>query len=289
MNRSFIVGASAGRARARVFVLHVEDNPDDVELTKIAFKEIRFPYEIVVLDDGGKALDFLFAAGKFKRRDKRDTPALILLDLNLPKVHGLEVLKRLKDDPILKNVPVVALTSSNEKMDRKRAAALRTSLYIQKPVNFDDFIGVTEKIAELLAAPKPRSLKGVPVLLVDDSEDDVFFTRRAFEEAGVGESLRVVPNGIDALAYLRKEGRFRTAATPAVVLLDLHMPLRSGFEVLRELKADPALRKIPVIVLTDSQLDADVLRNYDCHPDAFLQKPLDVAKLLEAMAALPTP
>ncbi len=133
-----------------IFVLHVEDNSDDVELTNVAFKESGFPYKIVVVTDGAKALDFLFAAGEFQHRDKRDTPTLVLLDLNLPKVHGLEVLSRLKADPLLEHVLVVILTSSNEEKDRKRAAQLGANLYIQKPVNFDDFVVVAGQIEGLL-------------------------------------------------------------------------------------------------------------------------------------------
>lgn len=140
----------------QLFVLYVEDNPDDVELTKVAFNESGFPYKIVVVTDGAKAVDFLFASGEFQNRDRRDTPALVLLDLNLPKVHGLEVLSRLKADPLFKNVLVVILTSSNEEKDREQAAQLGTDLYIQKPVNFDDFAAMARQIEALLKAMKPR-------------------------------------------------------------------------------------------------------------------------------------
>ncbi|MBI3299259.1 MAG: response regulator [Elusimicrobia bacterium] len=135
-----------------IYVLHVEDNPDDVELTRIAFKEAGFPHKVVVVNDGAAALDFLFATGKHEGRDKGDTPALILLDLNLPKVHGLEVLRRLKADALLKHVLVVVLTSSSEDKDRNRAAELGTNLYIQKPISFDSFAAVARKVEELLAA-----------------------------------------------------------------------------------------------------------------------------------------
>ncbi len=143
-------------AQDHIFVLHVEDNPDDVELTKVAFNEIGFPYKVMVVTDGARALDFLFARGEFASRDKRDTPALVLLDLNLPKVHGLEILRQMKADTLLRNVLVVVLTSSSEEKDRKRAAELGTNLYIQKPVNFDDFAVVARQIENLLKALKPR-------------------------------------------------------------------------------------------------------------------------------------
>lgn len=139
-----------------VFVLYVEDSPDDVALTQIAFKSIDFPYKIVVVNDGARALDFLFAKKEFAGRDKGETPALILLDLNLPKVHGLEVLRALKADPLLKHVLVVVLTSSNEEKDRQRAAELGTNLYIQKPVDFNAFGAVVRRVKSLLDALKTR-------------------------------------------------------------------------------------------------------------------------------------
>lgn len=131
----------------RPFLLHVEDNVDDVELTRLAFKAERFPHELVVMEDGARALDFLFGTG--------EAPALILLDLNLPKVGGLEVLRRVKAEPRFAGVPVVVLTSSFEDGDRARAAALGADLYIQKPVEFAAFAAVVGQVARLLESRQP--------------------------------------------------------------------------------------------------------------------------------------
>ncbi len=141
-------------SKENIFLLHVEDNPDDVELARLAFEEVKFPHKVVVAMDGAKALEFLLATGEHAGRRKTDTPALILLDLKLPKVDGLEVLRRLKDDPLLKYVLVALLTSSNEEKDRRRAAELGVNLYIQKPVNFDEFGAVALQIKNLLSAFK---------------------------------------------------------------------------------------------------------------------------------------
>lgn len=138
------------------FVLYVEDNPDDIELTAVSFEKCRFPYRMEVVHDGAEALDFLFASGKYKNRDKGDTPVLIILDLNLPKVHGLEVLRRIRATRWLKYVTVVVLTSSNEERDRVDAESLGANLYMQKPVDFDEFAKIAEKITGLLAAFPPR-------------------------------------------------------------------------------------------------------------------------------------
>ena len=137
------------------FLLYVEDNPDDVELTLLAFKEIGFTHRVVVIDDGAKAMDFLFGRGAYASRDRGDVPELLLLDLNLPKVHGLEILAAAKSDSLLKKVPAVILTSSNEERDRQRAKELGAELYFQKPVDFDAFEDVVKSIQGLLT-PRPR-------------------------------------------------------------------------------------------------------------------------------------
>ena len=111
-------------------VLLVEDNPDDVTLTLEAFRDINFPYEIEVVSDGAEALDFLFGTGKHGGRDKKLAPLMILLDLNLPKVGGLEVLRRLREHPILRHVFVLVLTSSDDHQDEAEARNLCTNLYL---------------------------------------------------------------------------------------------------------------------------------------------------------------
>jgi two-component system, response regulator len=136
------------------WILLVEDNPDDVELTRIAFREIGFPHKIVHVSDGAEALDFLFAQGKHAGRKKHDTPTLLLLDLKLPKVHGLEVLKKLRADALLKHIVVVVLTSSREEKDKLEAEWLGANLFVQKPVNYDEFIDIARRIENLLTTPK---------------------------------------------------------------------------------------------------------------------------------------
>jgi CheY-like chemotaxis protein len=115
----------------------------------------------------------------------------------------------------------------------------------------------------------------IEVLLVEDDPGDVLMTREAFEEYGVANRLTVVPDGDVALAYLRREGRFADAVRPDLILLDLNLPRRDGREVLAEIKNDPELREIPVVVLTTSQADEDVLRSYQLHANAYVTKPVD--------------
>ena len=137
------------------YVLLVEDNADDVILTLRSFKKNSFPYKIVVVNDGAEALNHLFGDDPQSQREIAKVPKVILLDLNLPKVQGLEVLKRLRADPLLKNVPAVILTSSNEEKDRTEAENLGADLYIRKPINFNDFDDVAQQIKDLLSARAP--------------------------------------------------------------------------------------------------------------------------------------
>jgi len=123
----------------------------------------------------------------------------------------------------------------------------------------------------------------IEVLLVEDDPGDVLMTREAFEEHKVGNRLNVVSDGVDALAYLRKEEPFQSAVRPDLILLDLNLPKRDGREVLAEIKNDSSLRQIPVVVLTTSQADEDVLRSYQLHANAYVTKPVDFDRFVRVV------
>jgi two-component system response regulator len=127
-------------------ILLVEDNPDDVELTLRALKKNNILNEVVVARDGAEALDYLFGTGVYSGRDLNNMPQVILLDLKLPKIDGLEVLKRLRTDERTKLLPVVILTSSKEEKDVVNGYKLGANSYIRKPVDFNQF---TEAIRQL--------------------------------------------------------------------------------------------------------------------------------------------
>jgi len=120
-------------------ILLVEDNPDDIELTRMALKREKILNTLYVVRDGQEALDWLFGEGEYAERDTSDKPMLILLDLRLPKLEGLEVLKKLKANQETKLLPVVILTSSREEEDIIRSYELGANSYIRKPVDFKQF------------------------------------------------------------------------------------------------------------------------------------------------------
>ncbi len=122
-----------------VQILLVEDNPDDIELTLMALENQHVTNRIVVVNDGQEALDFLFRQGAYQTLATASIPRLILLDLKLPKLNGLEVLQRIKADPTTRTIPVVILTSSHEEPDIQKCYALGANSYIVKPVDFEQF------------------------------------------------------------------------------------------------------------------------------------------------------
>ena len=127
-------------------ILLVEDNPDDVELTRIAFAEAKIANDLVVMRDGAQALDYLFARGDHADRDPTDLPSIILLDLNLPKVDGREVLQAIRANEATRNIPVVVLTTSAEPFDVEASYALGVNSYIQKPVDFERFVWAVKQV-----------------------------------------------------------------------------------------------------------------------------------------------
>ena len=125
-------------------ILLVEDNPDDIELTVIGLKKNNIANKITVIKDGEEALDYIFKRNKYIDRED-EYQLLILLDINLPKVNGLEILKKIKEDPEKKAIPVIMLTSSNEEKDLIESYKLGVNSYIRKPVDFNQFVEAIKK------------------------------------------------------------------------------------------------------------------------------------------------
>lgn len=127
-------------------IMLVEDNPDDVELTLLAFRRSRMANELLVAWNGEEALDYLFATGTYAGRDPNDPPALVLLDLKLPGMGGLDVLRRIRGNEATRRVPVVILTTSDDEADIISGYNLGVNSYIRKPVDFSSFVGVVDQL-----------------------------------------------------------------------------------------------------------------------------------------------
>ena len=132
----------------------------------------------------------------------------------------------------------------------------------------------------------PKSLRHAEILLVEDNPADVLMTRAAFEDFKIANSLHVVEDGVEALAYLHQEGAFTDVPRPDLIMLDLNLPRKNGREVLAEIKADPALRSIPVVVLTTSNAERDVMQAYELHANCYIVKPVGFANFIEAIQSI---
>jgi len=129
-------------------ILIVEDNPHDLELAVLALKKNNLSDRIMIVRNGEEALNFLFRRKEFSKRDKQQTPGFILLDLKLPRINGLEVLKEIKSDPLLRKIPVVILSTSNEEKDLQQGYLLGANSYIIKPVDYQQFVQTILEIGQ---------------------------------------------------------------------------------------------------------------------------------------------
>jgi CheY-like chemotaxis protein len=131
--------------------------------------------------------------------------------------------------------------------------------------------------------PPDQPLKPIDVLLVEDDRGDTLMIKEAFADNKVRNRLNCVADGVEALAFLRREGEYADAPRPDLVLLDLNLPRKDGREVLQEIKSDPELRTIPVVVLTTSEAEEDILRSYELHANAYVTKPVDFDRFIEVV------
>ncbi len=129
-------------------------------------------------------------------------------------------------------------------------------------------------------------MKPIEILLVEDNPGDVRLTKEALREAKVYNNLYVAKDGVEALAFLRREGSFADAMIPDLILLDLNLPRKDGREVLTEIKADEELRRIPVVILTTSESEEDILRTYDLHANCYVTKPVDLDQFIHVVRSI---
>lgn len=128
--------------------------------------------------------------------------------------------------------------------------------------------------------------KPIEILLVEDNSGDIRLTQEAMKDAKVLNKLHVVRDGVEALAFLRRQGKYVNTVHPDLVLLDLNLPKKDGKEVLAEIKEDPKLKSIPVVVLTVSKADEDIIKSYELHANCYITKPVDLEQFLEVVKAV---
>jgi two-component system response regulator len=126
----------------------------------------------------------------------------------------------------------------------------------------------------------------IQILLVEDSPDDIFFTQEAFAQSKVYNKLHVVEDGVEALKFLRKEGKYEGAPRPHLILLDLNLPKKSGKEVLAAIRSDENLTDLPVVILTTSSDERDILKSYQYHANCYITKPVDIQKFMDIVLSI---
>ncbi len=130
------------------------------------------------------------------------------------------------------------------------------------------------------------TMRSIQVLMVEDNPGDVLLTREALLDAKVNINMSIVVDGVEALAFLRREGQFSQAPMPDLILLDLNLPKKSGLEVLDEIKNDDVLKLIPVVILTTSKAERDIVSSYDRHANAYVTKPVDLDQFIKVVQAI---
>ncbi|HYF00040.1 MAG TPA: response regulator [Planctomycetota bacterium] len=248
-------------------VLLVEDDPDQAFLLKRAFARLRLPVRLIHQEDGDGAIQWLERA-----IERRTLPALVILDVKLPRRSGLEVLEWIRQRVPPGRMPVVVLSSSIQRLDLERAYRARANAYYMKPFFFDALLTLVSTLRrtwlerERPAAPSRR------ILVVDDDGD----TREILEAhlLSAGHEVALASDGAAALSRLREDAEI------ALVILDLRMPGIDGWSCLRMLRHDPDLRHLPVVALSGC---AEEFAERPAEADAFVPKPIDPRRLLETV------
>ncbi len=130
------------------------------------------------------------------------------------------------------------------------------------------------------------SLQGIEILLVEDNPGDVRLTREALKDGKIVNNLHIAEDGVEALAFLRREGKYRDAVRPELILLDLNLPKKDGREVLAEIKADKDLKRIPVVILTSSAAEQDIVKSYNLHANCYVTKPVDLDQFINVVKSI---
>jgi len=255
--------------------------------------------QIHVARDGVEALEYLFVSGAEADLHLNHRPGLILLDLKLPKLDGLELLKKIKSHPEAKKIPVVILTGSKDMDDWTESYSLGVECFLHKSGDFDKFVEATNLIA-LGAIEKEESSIGEmeektqnkgEILLVEDDPDDAELTSLACEKnCNIAKNkIHVTRDGVEALEYIfgfadeNDDEDTPLKRRPKLILLDLKLPKINGMEVLKRIKSHPEAKNIPVVVLTGSKNWMDWTNALSLGVTQYIEKPLKSDQIVDAV------
>jgi CheY-like chemotaxis protein len=271
---------SRAHAPSGMTVLLVDDSVAFLRLVREAFRNADSSITLDVVRGAHEALDYLFQRGGYEHRS---LPDLILLDLNMPQLGGHGVLDKIKADETLRMIPTLILTTSVLETDILESYRRHANCYLRKPANLADFDALISSINDFWFWKKVKNMivKGadavpITVLLVEDSPGDVRLTEEAFRNTGSPITLLVASDGVEAMDFLLQRGTHAQAPRPDLILLDLNLPRMDGREVLARIKSSEALKTIPTLILTTSQSEADILKSYQLHANAYLTKPVQL-------------
>ncbi len=283
----------------KIEILLVEDDADDAELTLLAFEtgDIVKKNQIHVVRDGVEALEYLFDTQAEATLHLNHHPQLILLDLKLPKLNGLDLLKKIKSHPEAKKIPVVILTGSKDINDWTESYSLGAVCFLHKTCDFDKFVEAINWIAlgaieeeSSMSEMEEKTQNNEEILLVEDDPDDAELTSLAFEKNGnsAKNKMHVTRDGVEALEYIfgfadEIDEDTPLKRRPKLILLDLALPKINGLEVLKRIKSHPEAKNIPVVVLTGSKDWMDWTNALSLGVTQYIDKPLKSNQIVDAI------
>lgn len=286
----------------QIEILLVENGEGDAQWLRTGFEKTGLINVAQVVDDGASALAFLRGLPPF---EVAASPSLILLDLcregDSDLSTDLEVLSELKTAEDTRSIPVVVVTNNAAQADVLNAYSQGACSFVSRPETVESeerllrwFARYWSQVAFLPRVEQPAEfpdqddssdgcldaqITPVEILIVDDSEDDVLLLQEAFSDCPLVSFIEAVEDGEQALQYLRRESPFPNARRPGLVLLDINMPKKNGFEVLTEMRSDPLLSNVPVVMLTTSKQESDILRAYANGACSFISKPVNFDRM----------
>jgi len=245
-------------------ILVVEDEMGPRESLKVILEPY---YNVHTAETGGRALEIL-----------HNIPIdLVTVDLKMPRFSGIKVLERVKQhDQHIEAIIITGYSSMDTVIEALRLGAFD---YIAKPFDVNHLLALVRRALARRngrTGPERATTGPIEILLVEDNPGDVRLTLEAFKEGKARNNVSVVGDGEEALAFLCREGKYADAPRPDLILLDLNLPKKDGREVLAEIKADEDLKRIPVVILTASKAEEDIIKSYDLYANCYIVKPGDM-------------